>query len=363
MFDVIVVGGGPGGSIAAKKCAQSGLKTLLLEKRKLPREKVCSGMIMGPLAKTLIKQEFGEIPDQVLVARLSGYMLHVPGVEPQTIDYETPIAWRKDLDYWMNQKAKEAGVEIWDGAKVTGVSERDGECTVVLEKQELKAKFVIGADGTTSVVRKSLFPELEVHHFQVSIRECYEGQIDVDKGYYHWFFPRGLPWPRFSAHHKGKFFLLHTTPRIGEARKLRDEARRLLAEDYGFDPKWKPLWRDGCIPYIRLYEELFSGSFVPAKRNILLVGDAAGQLPPHPIGAGIGTALNSGILAAASISNAIELRKNAAEPYLQELEPMLAIFKSLYPSAKAIEEEAAKGAQAFLVAFRESMEEALKKAA
>lgn len=48
MFDVVVVGAGPGGSVAAKRCLESGLKTLLLEKRRLPRDKVCSGMIMRP---------------------------------------------------------------------------------------------------------------------------------------------------------------------------------------------------------------------------------------------------------------------------------------------------------------------------
>jgi flavin-dependent dehydrogenase len=48
MFDVVVVGAGPGGSVAAKRCLESELKTVLLEKRKLPRDKVCSGMIMRP---------------------------------------------------------------------------------------------------------------------------------------------------------------------------------------------------------------------------------------------------------------------------------------------------------------------------
>ena len=32
-FDLIVIGAGPGGSIAAKICAENGLRTLLLEKR------------------------------------------------------------------------------------------------------------------------------------------------------------------------------------------------------------------------------------------------------------------------------------------------------------------------------------------
>ena len=39
MWDVIVIGGGPGGAMAAKKCAQENLKTLILEKKKLPRSK------------------------------------------------------------------------------------------------------------------------------------------------------------------------------------------------------------------------------------------------------------------------------------------------------------------------------------
>jgi flavin-dependent dehydrogenase len=49
MWDVIIVGSGPSGAIAAKKCAEQNLKTLILEKKKLPREKVCTGMIMSPM--------------------------------------------------------------------------------------------------------------------------------------------------------------------------------------------------------------------------------------------------------------------------------------------------------------------------
>ena len=63
MYDVIVVGAGPGGSAASKRCAESGLKTLLLEEHPLPRDKVCSGFIMGPVSHTLIKQEFGDLPE------------------------------------------------------------------------------------------------------------------------------------------------------------------------------------------------------------------------------------------------------------------------------------------------------------
>src|SRR5437879_13834697 len=41
IFDVAIVGGGPAGSSCAALCALAGLRTLLLEREKFPREKVC----------------------------------------------------------------------------------------------------------------------------------------------------------------------------------------------------------------------------------------------------------------------------------------------------------------------------------
>jgi len=42
MYDVIVAGAGPAGSTAARLCAEHGLRTLLLEKERIPREKPCA---------------------------------------------------------------------------------------------------------------------------------------------------------------------------------------------------------------------------------------------------------------------------------------------------------------------------------
>src|SRR5436305_12978225 len=40
-FDVAIVGGGPAGSSCAAFCALAGLQTIVLEREKFPREKVC----------------------------------------------------------------------------------------------------------------------------------------------------------------------------------------------------------------------------------------------------------------------------------------------------------------------------------
>ena len=64
--DVVIIGGGPAGSVAAKKCAENGIHTVLLEKKRLPRRKVCSGMLLSKLVHILIDNEFGPIPEKYL---------------------------------------------------------------------------------------------------------------------------------------------------------------------------------------------------------------------------------------------------------------------------------------------------------
>jgi flavin-dependent dehydrogenase len=358
MYDVIVVGGGPGGSVAAKRCAQGGLKTLLIERKKLPRDKVCSGMVMGPWARDIIQQEFGTIPLEILAdpCRLSGHMMHVPGTQPQRIMCKTPLAWRKDLDFWMIQIAREDGVEIWEEAKVIEVSQKAGACTVTMMQgktpQELKSRFVIGADGGASAVRKSLFPLLKVQ-YSVPLRECYEGALDLEKDYFHWFFPKQRSRPRFGLNHKGDCFLIEGSG----IKELRNEINQILAQ-YGFDPNKIALWKDGClIP--RLHEALISGSFSPAKGNILLIGDAAGLLFPITF-EGIGTALKSGILAADSVTRSAKEGSEAAGIYLQEIKPIVKIIRNLHSWNKKLELKATQGDMEFSKTLKAAYGQTLK---
>ena len=44
-YDVIVCGGGPSGSTTAFYAAKAGMKVLLIDKSKFPRDKACGGLL------------------------------------------------------------------------------------------------------------------------------------------------------------------------------------------------------------------------------------------------------------------------------------------------------------------------------
>jgi flavin-dependent dehydrogenase len=346
MYDVIVVGAGPAGSTAAKRCSEQGLKTLLLEKRQLPRDKVCSGMIMGPVAKALIKQEYGDLPGTVLTQprQLSGYIFYVPGIGSETLDNLTLLTWRRNLDYWMTQKAQASGVEVWTGALVVDVKPQGKGFSVVIERdkqrQGLEARFVVGADGATSVVRKFLFPELKVRYSQV-YQEHYCCELDLDKDYFHWFFPVELFPASFSAHHKDGLLIVDVGGRIGQMKQFLVWAKNFLAENHGFDVNQKPVWKGSCLQPV-IFRELTSHTFKPAQGNALLVGDAAGLTMPVS-GEGIGVGMKSALAAAGSIKGAVESGEPAEATYLTGIGGIISMFGEIYPWFRRMADEAGGG--------------------
>jgi flavin-dependent dehydrogenase len=348
MFDVAVIGAGPAGSVAAKRCAEHGLETVILEKKRLPRDKVCSGMIIGPLAQTLIKQEFGEIPETVLSRppQLKGYMFYTPDVDNQAgqkLDFSVPLTFRRNLDFWMTEQAVTKGVQIFQGAKVTGIIEKKQGFLIQYEEGhenlEIEAKFIIGADGGTSIIRKYLFPQLKVPYNQ-AYEEWHQGSLELDPRYFHWLylqksFPGG-----FAIHQKDSLIILEFGGTVHVPEERIQWAREYLTTNYGFDRNQEPVYRGACA-VARLAGGLVSGTFVPAKNNVLLAGEAGGFVLPIT-GEGIGTGLKSGLLAAESIVQALKSDQQADQIYLNEIKPMITAIKEYSLWVSKIE-AAAKG--------------------
>lgn len=355
-FDVAVVGAGPGGSAAAKKCVEGGLRTLLLEKHRLPRNKVCTGMIMSEASQTLVRDEFGDPPEGVLTRppHLLGIKFRAPAAETITFEHRMPFAWRKDFDYWLNQVAETAGVELWHKAHVKGIVEETKSYILSVqvgdETRLIRARFLIGADGTLSVVRKALFPEVAMS-YQLAVRQCYQGSLDLDPEYVHYFYLPDLT--GFEINFKDDLFLLEMTPRPdqGDGSDIVRKAEAWLAQDFGFTPRTKPLWRDGCFEP-SMGRKPFSGPSPLAKGNGTLVGNAAGLVKPIT-GEGIGTALKSGLMAAEAVIQADKKGERADKFYLPMAEEMVSTLGSLYPPHGKIREEAKRGTDCFLVTLKE----------
>jgi len=360
MPDVVVVGAGPAGSAAAKRCAERGLDTVIMEKMLLPRDKVCSGMVIGPMAHTLVRQEFGDIPDSVLSRPpdLKGYMFHSPDGGSRIrnqVDIFIPLAWRRNLDFWMSETARGRGVQVLPGARVTGIEEKGRRVLVRYQcgqkNGEVEAGFVIGADGSSSIVRKSIFPGLQVA-YGLAYEEWHRGILELDPGYFHWFpmlqaFPGG-----FAVHQKDGLVVLEFGGTVDVPKQRVRWAKDYLAANHGFDQGKEPAWRGGCT-VSKLAGGLVSGTFLPARGNVLLVGDAGGFVLPIT-GEGIGTSLQSGLLAADSVVQAVKSGRPADGIYFQEIAPIVTAFRNYSPWIQRVTGAAKEGRDSLRDTFAEA---------
>ena len=90
---VAVIGAGPAGASAARTLTEGGMKCLLIEKKKLPRHKMCSG-ILSNWAVDFVHRKFGVIPKDVYGEPnfLDGVALHFPSFEkPVNVTSLNPI--------------------------------------------------------------------------------------------------------------------------------------------------------------------------------------------------------------------------------------------------------------------------------
>jgi menaquinone-9 beta-reductase len=176
--------------------------------------------------------------------------------------------------------------------------------------------------------------------------------LDLPKDIFHWFFPKSLPRPRFNVNHKDDVFLIEGSG----LSELRGEIGKTLSP-YGFDPDTKPIWKDGCTIAL-LHDDLLSGTFKPALKNVLLIGDAGGLILPITF-EGIGSALKSGIQASDAIIKHLNDETEAASSYLKSLEPMLQTIGRLCKVQDALKVASDGGPDFLAKALRDAYGETL----
>lgn len=155
-YDVVIVGAGPAGSVAAYECAKKGYRTLLLEKASIPREKACGGAVMYRGIRVIN----GEVPLEVIERKIYGirFGFHTGASSEFISDKLIGITvFRDKFDEFLSRRAAEAGAELLDNARVIHTSVTDDCASIQLQDgREFKSEFLIGADGVNSIVSRSL---------------------------------------------------------------------------------------------------------------------------------------------------------------------------------------------------------------
>lgn len=159
--DVMVVGGGPAGSVTALLLARRGLRVRLVDRARFPRTKAC-GECVNPGAVAHLR-DLGLDPRTLDVepALLRGWSLSTRHgtLRQAPFPNDAGVGWgieRAELDAALLRAAATAGVDVCEGVYVEGVSTRSGLPAVETRSGPMSARLVVGADGLRSRVARSV---------------------------------------------------------------------------------------------------------------------------------------------------------------------------------------------------------------
>src|SRR5258708_15854442 len=167
LYDVIVVGSGPGGAVAASVLASRGKSVLLVDRQAFPRDKVCGDGL--PLSVTSMLSDLGIDMRKAGLEYQRIRTLALTGPAGQTLmthetrdDVFSMTSRRFSFDNVLHQHALKCGAKfeimhiqgpLFDSSKknVVGVIERKGKTQI-----EHEPKIVIAADGASSSMARAL---------------------------------------------------------------------------------------------------------------------------------------------------------------------------------------------------------------
>lgn len=307
-YDVVIVGAGPAGSIAAKNAAQKGLDVLLIEKRQEIGDPIRCAEGVGKLH---LRQHIEPDP-RWICADVKGSRIFSPDGTMVEMAEEVSggevgyVLERKLFDRALVNEAASAGANVMVKTRATGlIIENDTVCGIKVmhlgEESEIRCKIVIGADGVESKVGRwaGIDTSLKLSDIETCVQYLVAG-IEVDQDYcvfylgnevapagYIWIFPKGKNQANVGIGILGS--------KSGEKR-----AETLLTD---FINKHMP---DGKIIEMVVGGVPVCGTIERTIANgLMLIGDAARQSDPIT-GGGIINAMDAAKIAAEVAVKAIE---------------------------------------------------------
>ena len=291
-FDVAIVGAGPAGSTCAAMCAAAGLKTVLLEREKFPREKVCGDCLNTSCWSILERLGLNQRIEQLPHVRLKA--VEFIGISGRRVVVDLPVGQHGELaikrsifDDALLTRAGELGAMVCDNTTVTSFANHGRWKLETSSGETIVASLLVGADGRNSSVARlsNLLPRPARERIALQshlplppdfgdrvvlqfLRHGYSGQSPVNEN-------------------ELNVCLVAKPPDI-------NSLKAWAAERFGLSPTHS--WRT-ITPLTR-------SAISPIQDNLFLIGDAARVVEPFT-GEGIYYAMRSGELAADAITKVI----------------------------------------------------------
>ncbi len=316
-YDVIIVGAGPAGASAALVSASLNLKTLVVEKKKIPRQKACSGILV-PASLTFLRNYFGDLPDEIFSRpkEVRSMRMHFGGGRVVDATIGGLMVWRDRLDEWL---CRHAGAEILDGTTLETLVEKDDGVELLCrdpdgEKLSMRCRVLIAADGGPSTVVRLLEPVLHKRlRWYVALQDIYECSCNLEPGLFH-FFARPEISPYLSAYVKDDRLVMDVVVSVGQrATDVMDRFRAFLWPRVGVE-KASLAGRLGC----RVTYAAPRGLFCFGTHRVLVAGEASGLL--NNFGEGISSALASGLIAGRAAERGLREGVPPGRIYREEIE-------------------------------------------
>ena len=313
-FDLVSVGGGIAGSIAARLAAESGLKSLLIERAKTPCEKPCSGIQFGYFEKLVGRPIPG---DKLCANEIVNMNIITPDEKTCHGKMKVLNFWRSTFDRWMNDLAVEEGAVFQDKTRMVDFEQVDDgfqlELQTGAETREIFTRYLVAADGMSSKVRKKLKPDDYLQKAPGGAMNYYcigEGDLDPNALYMvniKAYAPIMFAW----IYMKDDMWVIGTGAEVdlkGYANRFYDHVCR----KYSF--KGDIVRKEGFASPLK------NGVYL-GEGNVLLCGDAAGLLDAYR-GVAMDNAALSARFAVQAIQDAERRGTTAISHYTRKMRPM-----------------------------------------
>ncbi|MFX1238015.1 MAG: NAD(P)/FAD-dependent oxidoreductase [Promethearchaeota archaeon] len=299
LFDILIVGTGPGGTIAAKTAAENGYSTCIIDKEKIGsngRYKACGGAVAWKLIEDI------NYPQEKIARIIETLELHHIDGEHYSKKGKGAVVWRSIFDKHLLDIASDNGAIVKENEQLVQLKRKEGKFDIITKNSRFQAKYLIAADGAASTTLKLLsWPYfkpsdliLTITHEMKSSKFLINDNLGKESVHLFWgknLIPVGYAW----LFPKEDTITVGWGNQINLIKNSREEFNKFLSLSFvrkALSKSHKTIYKPHLIP-VGLRPKLY-------ESNVFAVGDAGGLVDPIS-GKGIPYAMMSGKIALESI--------------------------------------------------------------